>query len=91
MVGKRAAATQIAKWIGSSGQISFPPDFYFKFEAARELGCSVLELERHPEKHRLMAEAFTMRVGCHEGQKALDAFAEQQAKLNSKQQDQRYR
>nr|AUN37292.1 hypothetical protein [uncultured bacterium] len=38
-----------------------------------------------------MAEAFTMRVGCHEGQKALDAFAEQQAKLNSKQQDQRYR
>jgi hypothetical protein len=45
-----------------------PPVEYFIAEAAKELGCSYIELERDPERERYMAIAFTLSSGRAEGE-----------------------
>ncbi len=68
MVGKRAQAEQISKWLGSLGQIGEPPPFFYVAEAARILGCSFIDLEYHPDKFELMGQAFTLQWGRTDGE-----------------------
>lgn len=68
MAGKRKEAEAISKWLGSLGEISDPPAWFFEFEAAKILGCSYLELTRRPDKAALMTRAFTYGRGKTDGE-----------------------
>jgi hypothetical protein len=67
---RKKAARDISKHIGSLGVKGDPPAFYYEFEAAEILRCSVIELKNHPQKHTLMREAFTVQRGRNEGEYA---------------------
>ena len=71
MVGPPYESRSLSKWLGSLGQFGEPSHEYFIAEAAKELGCSFMELEAHPERERLMAVAFTLSIGRADGEHAM--------------------
>ena len=68
MAGKRANAERISQWLGSCGEIGFPPIEYFEIEAAQILGMSYVDLTEHPAQAQLMASAFAYQRGKAEGE-----------------------
>jgi hypothetical protein len=68
LVGKRAQAEQISKWLGSLGKHGRPPDCFFVAKAAEILGCSYLDLFYHADRFELMRTAFTLNWGRSDGE-----------------------
>lgn len=71
MVGKRAEAEAISKWLGSLGQVSSPPFYYFLIEAAQVLNCSVFDLESAENKLDWITRAMTYQKGRSEGERLM--------------------
>ena len=67
--------------IGEGGESS---EEWFVKEAAKVLGCSFIELWDHPQRHDLMAKAFTIEAALTQAKQVWEAQAKQKEELEKK-------
>lgn len=84
MVRRKKVRDRLSQWIGSDGAVGEPPDYYYVQTAAKYLRMSFVELDEHPRKFELMAKAFTLQIGIHEGLEIWKKNAESKAKVNAR-------